>query len=66
MSFEVLPEIKITDLTALKLERLVADVDDEGAGRAHWTSWPSATPASKPRRAGRRKRATASPSTTTA
>ena len=28
MSFEVLPPIPVTDLTALKLERLVADVDD--------------------------------------
>ena len=28
MSFEVLPEIKVTDLAALKLERLVAEVDD--------------------------------------
>jgi len=29
MSFEVLPEVTLTDFKALKLERLVADVDDE-------------------------------------
>ena len=34
MSFEVLPEVKIADLTALKLERLVADVDDEALDKA--------------------------------
>lgn len=34
MSFEVLPKIKIADLTALKLERLVADVDEEAIEKA--------------------------------
>jgi trigger factor len=34
MSFEVLPEIAIADLTALKLEREVADVSDEAVDRA--------------------------------
>ena len=34
MSFEVLPEIDITDLAALKLEREVADVADEAIDKA--------------------------------
>jgi trigger factor len=34
MEFEVLPEIKITDLAALKLEREVAAVDDESLDKA--------------------------------
>ena len=34
MSFEVLPEIKITNLEVLKLERLSADVDDEALEKA--------------------------------
>ena len=34
MSFEVLPEIQITDLTQLKLERLVADVEPEQLDKA--------------------------------
>ena len=34
MSFEVLPKITITDLTALKLEREVADVADETVDKA--------------------------------
>ena len=34
MSFEVLPQIAITDLTALKLEREVADVADEAVDKA--------------------------------
>lgn len=33
MSYEALPEIKITDLAALKVERLVADVPDEGVDK---------------------------------
>jgi trigger factor len=34
VSFEVLPEITVTDLTALELERLVADVPDEEVAKA--------------------------------
>jgi trigger factor len=34
MSFEVLPDISITDLSTLKLERLVADVPDEDVNKA--------------------------------
>ena len=34
MSFEVLPQIAITDLAALKLEREVADVADEAVDKA--------------------------------
>ncbi len=34
MSFEVLPPIPVTDLTTLKLERLVADVDEESLNKA--------------------------------
>jgi trigger factor len=34
MSFEVLPKISITDLTALKLDREVADVADESVDKA--------------------------------
>ena len=34
MAFEVLPQIAITDLTALKLEREVADVADEAIDKA--------------------------------
>ena len=34
MSFEVLPEVALTDLKSLKLERLVADVDDEQLDKA--------------------------------
>ncbi len=34
MSFEVLPEIEIADLSGLKLERLVADVPDEAVDEA--------------------------------
>ena len=34
MEFEVLPEIRIADLAGLKLERVVADVDDESLGKA--------------------------------
>jgi trigger factor len=34
MSFDVLPEVKITDLKALKLERLVVDVDDKALDEA--------------------------------
>ena len=34
MTFEVLPPIPISDLTALKLERVVADVDDEALTKA--------------------------------
>lgn len=34
MSFEVLPEIKLMDFAELKLERLVADVDDEAVDKA--------------------------------
>jgi trigger factor len=33
MSYETLPEIKITDLSALKVERLVADVPEEGVDK---------------------------------
>ena len=34
MSFEVLPPIAIADLSALKLERLTADVEDEAIDKA--------------------------------
>ncbi|HEX4893510.1 MAG TPA: trigger factor [Hyphomicrobiaceae bacterium] len=34
MSFEVLPEISVSDLSALKIERLVADVPDEAVDKA--------------------------------
>jgi trigger factor len=34
VSFEVLPEITVTDLTALELERLVSDVPDEEVAKA--------------------------------
>lgn len=34
MSFEILPSITVTDLTALKLEREVADVTDEAVDKA--------------------------------
>lgn len=34
MSFEVLPEITVSDLASLKLERLVADVPDEAVDKA--------------------------------
>lgn len=34
MSFEVLPEVTLTDFKSLKLERLVADVDDEQLNKA--------------------------------
>jgi len=34
MSFEVIPEIEIADFTSLKLERLVAEVDDEAVSKA--------------------------------
>jgi trigger factor len=34
MSFEVLPEVALTDFKALKLERLVAEVDDEQLQKA--------------------------------
>lgn len=34
MSFEVLPEVTLADFKALKLERLVADVDDEQLDKA--------------------------------
>ncbi|WP_024276172.1 trigger factor [Hyphomicrobium sp. 802] len=34
MSFEVLPPIPLADLSALKLEKLVADVDDEAVDKA--------------------------------
>lgn len=34
MSFEVLPEVTLTDFKTLKLERLVADVDDEQLNKA--------------------------------
>ena len=34
MSFEVLPEVTLTDFKMLKLERLVADVDDEQLNKA--------------------------------
>lgn len=34
MSFEVLPEIKLTDFSALRLERLTADVADEDVDKA--------------------------------
>ena len=34
MSYEALPEIELTDLTALKLERPVADVSDEAIDKA--------------------------------
>lgn len=34
MSFEVLPPIPLADLTTLKLEKLVADVDDEAVDKA--------------------------------
>lgn len=34
MSFEVLPPIPLADLSSLKLERLVADVDDEALDKA--------------------------------
>jgi trigger factor len=34
MKFEVLPEIKITDLATLKLDRLTADVDEEQVTKA--------------------------------
>jgi trigger factor len=34
MSFEVLPEVKLADFKSLKLERLVADVDDEQLNKA--------------------------------
>jgi trigger factor len=34
MSFEVLPPIPVADLSSLKLERLVADVDDEAVDKA--------------------------------
>jgi trigger factor len=34
MSFEVLPEIKLTDFSTLKLERLTADVADEDVDKA--------------------------------
>ncbi|WP_333794945.1 trigger factor [Hyphomicrobium sp.] len=34
MSFEVLPEVTLTDFAALKLERLVADADDEQIKKA--------------------------------
>ncbi len=34
MSFEVLPEVKIADFASLKLERLVADVDEEAVATA--------------------------------
>lgn len=34
MSFEVLPEVKIADFASLKLERLVAEVDDEAIATA--------------------------------
>jgi trigger factor len=34
MSFEVLPEVKLADFASLKLERLVADVDDEQLDKA--------------------------------
>ncbi|MGE5509684.1 MAG: trigger factor [Bacteroidota bacterium] len=34
MSFEVLPEIKLTDFSGLKLERLVADVTDDVVDKA--------------------------------
>lgn len=45
LTFEVLPKIEITDLSALKLERLVADVDPEAVEKAvgelaeRGTSW---------------------------
>lgn len=34
MTFEVLPAIELADFTSLKLERLVADVDDEAQAKA--------------------------------
>lgn len=34
MSFEVLPEVQLADFKSLKLERLVADVDDEALDKA--------------------------------
>ncbi len=34
MSFEVLPPIPVTDLTTLKLEKLVADVDEDSLNKA--------------------------------
>jgi trigger factor len=34
MSFEVLPEVKLADFASLKLERMVADVDDEQLDKA--------------------------------
>ena len=34
MSFEVLPEIKLADFSQMKLERLVADVDDDSLNKA--------------------------------
>ena len=34
MSYEALPDINLTDLTALKLERLVADVTEEAIDKA--------------------------------
>ena len=42
MSYEALPEIAITDLAALKLEREVADVTDEAIDKARRRVWSSA------------------------
>ena len=39
MTFEVLPEIAIADLSKLKLERLTADVDDAAIEKALWRAW---------------------------
>ena len=65
MSFDVLPEVKLTDFKALKLERLVADVDAERSTRPSPIS-PSAIRRSPPRRAARPATATASRSISSA
>ena len=66
MSYEALPEIKITDLAALKLEREVADVTAGGDRQGAWRAWPSARSATRSRRTGRPATATGSPSTSSA
>ena len=60
MSYETLPKFAITDLSALKLEREVADVADEAINKAleDWSSGRSATRRRPDRSAGEGDRVT--------
>ena len=66
MSYEMLPDIKLTDLAALKLEREVADVADGGGRQGAWRAGGALRSATRWRRTGRPATATGSPSTSSA